>query len=432
MTGGTHLVSFHLERYQPFELEVAPPSDRRVSAQLKPDFGTLDVRASKPLAVELDGVAQGKAPLQGVELEAGEHVLRVQDPCYKAIKLSFELDAGERLELGLEPEELLKTIEVQPVTPQGEPTRAKVSVDGTELGEVPGAFEVPACARLLTVHSPEHGSFTTTLELLQSGPARIQAALGQNLVGLGGVDFVLVQAGTYKRGSPPQEQGREADEAQHLVTLTRPFLLQATEVTQAQWESLMGNNPSGVACPSCPVSDVSWWDALAYLNALSQQQGLEACYALDGCEGTPGENFQCASAKVSPLRCKGYRLPTEAEWEFAARAGSPEARYGALPEVAWFAENAGGQAHPVSTLQPNAWGLYDMLGNVYEWTYDGFAPYSSATQQDPMGKEGPGSRVIRGGCWQYEAARVRAAFRDSGPPDLKNDRLGFRAALSAY
>jgi hypothetical protein len=89
MTGGTHLVSFHLERYQPFELEVAPPSDRRVSAQLKPDFGTLDVRASKPLAVEVDGVALGKAPLKGVELEAGEHVLRVQDPCYKAVRLGF-------------------------------------------------------------------------------------------------------------------------------------------------------------------------------------------------------------------------------------------------------------------------------------------------------------------------------------------------------
>ena len=260
--------------------------------------------------------------------------------------------------------------------------------------------------------------------------------------------FVRIEAGTFTMGSPSGELGRLSEETQHSVTLTRDFYLQTTEVTQAQWQSLMGNNPSNRGgCPTCPVELVNWWEAVAYANALSVSEGLPACYTLTGCgAATPGNGMECSgvtinAADANPYDCEGYRLPTESEWEYAARAGTTTATYAGnltatdcsdttLLPIAWFCGNSGNQTQPVGGKVANAWGLYDMLGNVWEWTWDRYATYPS-TATDPTGATGGSNRVRRGGSWLSNAQGARAAYRGNLAPGVRNFILGFRPARTA-
>ncbi len=224
-------------------------------------------------------------------------------------------------------------------------------------------------------------------------------------------------------GSPEDEQHRDPDEGpQHEVRLTRAFLLQATEVTQGQWKAVMGTNPSEFsACGDpCPVEYVSWFDAVAYANALSKAEGLEACYEIAGIDVRWPKG----------LACQGYRLPTEAEWEYAARAGTTADRYGDLDAVAWHEDNSHEKTHPVGEKAANAWGLSDMLGGVWEWCWDWSAPYAAAPVTDPMGPRTGAYRVIRGGAWTYGPKFARAACRNHNEPGVDYMFLGFRLARS--
>jgi formylglycine-generating enzyme required for sulfatase activity len=260
--------------------------------------------------------------------------------------------------------------------------------------------------------------------------------------------FVLIPAGRFRMGSPDSEPGREGDEGPvHEVTIRQPFFLKATEVTQGEWKALMGNNPSRFKnCgDSCPVENVSWWDAVAYCNAMSRKEGLEECYTLSGCSGTPGKDFECTGVTFVGLSCTGYRLPTEAEWEYAARAGTTTSTYNGtidaghlgcehpnpvLDPIAWFCGNSKFQTHPVKQKSANAWGLYDMLGNVREWCWDWSDSYPSGAVTDPRGPATVSFRVARGGSSDGVAWRVRAAARSGGSPGRRADNLGFRPARS--
>ena len=229
--------------------------------------------------------------------------------------------------------------------------------------------------------------------------------------------FVRIEPGTFTMGSPTGESGRETDETQHSVTLTRAFCMEATEVTQGAWLAEMGSNPAlfqdcGL---DCPVEQVSWSDVVYYANVLSQREGLAECYV--------GSTF-------AGLDCTGYRLPTEAEWEYAARAGSTAATYGPLDSVGWYEGNSGATTHAVGGKTPNPFGLYDMLGNVREWTGDWYGPYP-VTATDPTGTAAGTYRSFRGGSWFHFADIARAANRLGGTADFRVDNIGFRLVKTA-
>ena len=278
--------------------------------------------------------------------------------------------------------------------------------------------------------------------------------------------FVLVPAGRFTMGSPGNEPGREDDECRHEVVITLPFLLQSSEVTQGQWKRLMGTNPSHFSScgERCPVEQVNWWEALAYCNAASRAERLQECYELQGCDGKkPGEDMECKEARFVGLGCAGYRLPTEAEWEYAARAGTRAALYtgrltirGAhdgpeLDPIAWYSGNSGVEysgghdcsgwekkrrpsdrcgTHPVGRKQRNRWGLHDMLGNVWEWCWDWYGDYPAGRESAPLGAQTGSSRVSRGGSWYNFARYARSANRYMVGPGYRSLFLGFRPARS--
>jgi formylglycine-generating enzyme required for sulfatase activity len=221
-------------------------------------------------------------------------------------------------------------------------------------------------------------------------------------------DMVRVRGGTFRMGSDKKDKDAyDREMPAHDVTLS-DFSIGRTEVTQALWRAVMNNNPSKFEnCDQCPVEQVSWDDIQEFLQKLNK---------LD-----PGKN---------------YRLPTEAEWEYAARGGPPSkqnfvyAGSDKIDDVAWYDGNSDGKTHPVGQKKANALGLFDMSGNVWEWCNDWFGDYSAENQRNPKGPDSGAARVYRGGGWYDSAPRCRVAYRDFSSPEYRYHNMGFRLASS--
>jgi formylglycine-generating enzyme required for sulfatase activity len=257
--------------------------------------------------------------------------------------------------------------------------------------------EIPSCNVILT---------GTAIIVFRESERGFPSSISNSV----GMIFRYIPAGTFLLGSPDHERGRHDDEVPHEVTITTGFYMQTTQVTQGQWRAVMGNNPSSFQNlgGDCPVEQVSWYECQKFIKRLNSMG-----------EGT-------------------YRLPAEAEWEYASRAGSKTAY--ALGEITalfcdydpilnsmgWYCGNSDGHTHPVAQKAPNAWGLYDMHGNVFEWCQDWYGQYPRARL---TGRKGPASgrkRVIRGGAWFNPAKTCRSASRLSMSSNSKSPFVGLR------
>jgi formylglycine-generating enzyme required for sulfatase activity len=244
-----------------------------------------------------------------------------------------------------------------------------------------------------------------------------------------GMHFVFIPAGEFLMGSPDNEKDREPGDAgregpQHEARLTKPFYLGKYEVTQAEWKAVMANNPSAFQDDRNPVEHVYWHDCQAFLKKLNEQ-GRSARFSVSSEER--------AEARTTSLR---FALPTEAQWEYACRAGTQtrfhfgdDLDYKQFTEYAWFKDNSGGTTHPVGEKKPNAWGLYDMNGNVWEWCEDWYGGYSANEVNDPPGPTTGSSRVYRGGSWLSPGANCRSAVRNHMAPGQRHSHVGCRVSL---
>ncbi len=237
--------------------------------------------------------------------------------------------------------------------------------------------------------------------------------------------LVLVPKGSFTMGSPTTEPERYSNEVQHPVTLTTDFWMAESEVTQSQYRNLTGSSPSYFQGDDLPVEQVSWYEAVAYCNALSVKEMLTPCYQINGTTVGWAEG----------VKCPGSRLPTEAEWEYAANPVSPPrtvyAGSDTVDGVAWYSNNFGSTTHAVKTKTANGRGLYDLSGNVWEWVWDWYqGNYEVLPATDPIGPTTGADRVFRGGSWYVTAAFSRVAGRYSYTPSLRSVYLGFRLVRS--
>jgi formylglycine-generating enzyme required for sulfatase activity len=240
-----------------------------------------------------------------------------------------------------------------------------------------------------------------------SSPERVRLQIASDVA----MEMCVIHAGTFAMGSPPSEEGHNDDEVVHDVTISESFYLASTPVTQRQFEPVVGHNPSYFVGPDLPVEMVSWFDCATFCEILGERLG------------------------------RRLRLPTEAEWEYACRAGSTTAyNLGASITTAqanfdgWFVKPHVGesrkQTSPAGAFEANAWGLFDMHGNVWEWCEDWYGDYASGAVTDPQGPSDGEIRILRGGSWFHGPADARSAQRDALDPGRRHSIYGFRVAMS--
>ena len=482
------------------DLVQGPPVERRITvdkqrtvrvqAEVEPILAEVALSGPDGAVVLVGGAEMALLPSPPITLAAGGHEVALRHPCFESTPRWVMVGRGDQ-SIALEAEPRMVTVEIETHSDRGPLDQANVLVDGTSVGTTSRPAHIPFCAREITVHAQGFETWSHEHETGQPWPSKLVANLQpranterKELVDAepdssagedsapppgdsdpttpSGLDMdrsldasllrpklVHVPAGTFQMGSP-EDEGHDDEHPRHWVRISYPLLMAETEVTQAQWRAVMKTDPSYFSgCDNCPVERVSWYDAVVYCNELSSQEGLEPCYELSGNKGEPGGgcpggDMFCdgdhiiEKVDLKDLGCNGYRLPTEAEWEYACRAGT-ETRYWSgdtesdLARTGWYDANSGGKTHPVGEKREphHPWGLLDMHGNVWEWCNDWWHPtYEHADKDrpvlDPKGPPGGFGRVFRGGSFRNDAGWARSANRGRWRPRNRSRFRGFR------
>ena len=349
--------------------------------------------------IEVDGQRLAeRTPVTLEDLPAGRVQLTLGAAEHRPLTVAVDIprDGLARLEPALEP------IPFGSLTLDLEPADATVTLADAELRYRPGV-RLPQGAHRVVVSRDGYSDVTRTIDV--SGDTRVRVALEpERQAGdsreFDGIEFVWIPAGEFRMGSTSTEtESHEQPITQ--VRISRGFWMGRYEVTQEQWEAVMGSNPSEfkICGPDCPVENVSWEDAQEFIRRLNEPES--------------GTGFE-------------FRLPTEAEWEYAARTRTSGDRYGDLDTIGWHGGNSGRRPHPVGQKAPNAWGLYDPVGNVWEWVQDWYGDYPGGSLTDPTGRSSGMTRMRRGGGWDSSAQHSRSTARRPNPPSRRQFNNGIR------
>ena len=396
-----------------------------INVSLVSAMATVSVTCPTPaVSLYVDKKSVGTIPWTG-SLKDGMHLIEAKKEGYRSQQRTINLSQQQKLDVAFTE---LAAIQGN-LSVNYKPFGADVYIDGNKVGQSPRVFN----GLLVGNHKVEikkdgYGTESKTVNILEGQTATLVGVLttnssssvasGSSLSGSTitipvkkgiSIDMVRVEAGTFTMGAAPEfPEMKDPDNDEkpaHQVTLTNDYYIGKYEVTQALWQAVMGNNPSEFKGDKLPVEQVSWYDCQDFLSKLNSITG------------------------------KTFRLPTEAEWEYAARGGKKSRGYqysgsNNISDVAWYYYSNGSKTRAVGTKQPNELGIYDMSGNVWEWCQDWKGSYSSSSQVNPTGANSGSYRVFRGGSWLYSARFCRSSFRSNNTPGYRNDNLGLRLVLS--
>jgi len=421
---GSVFVTLKKELYLPLKNQRVIIRDEKITRKtfsLKADFGELIVDCepdqSKVRLYDTNGklVISETSPCK-IKIRAGQYTLKLSKTNYEDLEYQVNIANNSIERITRKQARLRKKIGQINVTTKPFKRGADIYIDNIKMGKVPKTIELPVGTYNVKVkYKNQTGSQEIQIKDKDASNVivNLQGGTGKTFTNSLGMTFVYIKPGRFMMGSPADEPFRDYDEFQHEVILTKGYYLQTTEITQGQWQAILGRNPSRFSScgRDCPVERVTWARVQRFIKKLNRKENTSR-----------------------------YRLPTEAEWEYAARAGSDNAfANGGITEercdldfnlnrMGWYCGNSGYKTHPVAKKLSNAWGLYDMHGNVYEWCQDRYADYTKSIVTDPVGPWFGGLGVVRGGGWDYDARNCRSADRGRILPGYRDYYLGLRLA----
>jgi sulfatase modifying factor 1 len=424
IAAGSHRVAMHLEGHEAAARDVTFERNGILTWTLAPNVGTLTITTLPDrVPVAIDGVPVGPAPVARKALPAGVYLVETTGACHVPARQRVEVEQGKTRTVTLHPAPVVAALKLVAEDASSNAVAARVLVDGTAVGTTPGTFTVSVCARELRVVAEDGTHFIQPLSLQANQTTELAVRLGA----AGG------QATRVRPGMVRIEPGCMANGDGEEVCVTHPFLMGGTEVTQGQWEAAMGAQPAHFAeCGAqCPVERVSLWDALAYCNSRSRLEALPECYDLSACrKAGGGKGARCSTVAFAGRDCAGYRLPSEREWVLAARADCEGTQCDHVTRMARCKDGAESRTGAVGDLAANRWGLFDMVGNVWEWVWtpQGDGPLPRAGMPEAMTDDRLG--VLRGGSFTTRGSQCGLdARREEAPSYLEND-VGFRVVRS--
>jgi formylglycine-generating enzyme required for sulfatase activity len=408
---GRYPVKVRLAGYEDWsgEVEVKENEFSEVSATLVRSTGSVTI-SSEPagLLYVLTGkekTERGTTPAKVGAVPTGDYSVTLQRNGWPEVKQTLRVERGAEARASAEfPSGSLEITSM--------PSGAEVYAEGKKIGATPLSYrELPPSTYAYEFRLKGYKTASVRGDVEPGKTARASAVLEKTRGAEVGQAWTIpdlnltlmpIAAGTFTMGDA-------GDGPAHPVTLTKPYWLGKTEVTQGEWEAVMGSNPSNSKGRNRPVEQVSWTEAMEFCRKLTEREWAA--------ERLP-EGY-------------AYMLPTEAQWEYACRAGTTGDYAGELSAMGWYDQNSGSKTNPVGTKRANAWGLHDMHGNVWEWCADWYAGYAGGSVRDPVGPSSGSFRVRRGGGWWNSADFCRSASRVNYVPGYRVDFLGFRLALSS-